>query len=562
MLIHLSIKNFAIVKSLELNLENGLTAITGETGAGKSIAIDALGLCMGDRADASSVRSGTEKAEIVAHHSIVNNIKAKHWLDEQAMLNDDNNDICFIRRVISKEGRSKAFINGCAASLSQLKALNECLLAIHGQNTHLALLKEDNQRKTLDNFANHINLQDNVTSSYKAWKQKQTLLSELELQKQQRLDRQQLVAYQVKELDEFAIEENEFAELEAEHKRLSYVQELREKSQQSLDLLYENERYAALSTLQQQIDSLSSLVTHDPSLESIVSLLQDSATQLDEAVHELRHYKDHLDADPLRFSEVESRFSHMISLARKHKVAPEELFVLHQSLSAELNKLSADEQELENLQNKVLDAETTYIAHAEALSKSRKKAAKQFESALLGYVSQMNMPNAKIALEIDFCSNAKATMHGLDKVSILVSVNPGQPVGPLEKVLSGGELSRFGLAVQVIGLSAESIPTLIFDEVDTGISGPTASVVGQLLRQLGKKQQVLCVTHLPQVAAQAHNQLFVSKISDKKHTETSVLPLTPQDRVHELARLLAGDKITESAIENAKALLKDAESIN
>jgi DNA repair protein RecN (Recombination protein N) len=562
MLIHLSIKNFAIVKSLELNLERGLTAITGETGAGKSIAIDALGLCMGDRAEASSVRAGAERAEIVAHYSIGHNCNAKQWLDEQAMFNDDNKDICFIRRVISKEGRSKAFINGCAASLSQLKTLSECLVAIHGQNTHLALLKEDNQRKTLDNFADHATLLNKVASSYTFWKKKQTSLKELEQQKQQRLDRQQLIAYQVKELDDFAVEENEFVQLEAEHKRLSYFQELKEKSQQSIDVLYESEQYAALSSLQQQIDNLSDVVAHDAKLEPIVSLLQDSAVQLDEAIHELRHYNDSLDADPARFSEVESRFSQMISLSKKHRVAPEELYTLHQSLADELKKLSADEQELESLKNDVLTAEKTYISHSEALSKSRRKAAKRLESALLDYVIQMNMPHAKIALNIDFCTNAKASIFGLDKVSILVSVNPGQPVAPLDKVLSGGELSRFGLAVQVISLSTDSIPTLIFDEVDTGISGPTASVVGQLLRQLGREQQVMCVTHLPQVAAQAHNQLFVSKISDKKQTETNVIPLTPQDRVHELARLLAGDTITESAIENAKTLLKNAESVN
>ncbi|MBO1255443.1 DNA repair protein RecN [Alteromonas sp. 5E99-2] len=562
MLIHLSIKNFAVVKQLELNLEQGLTAITGETGAGKSIAIDALGLCIGDRADASSVRVGAEKAEIVAHHSLVNCVNAKIWLEDNAMLSEDEPDTCFIRRVISKEGRSKAFINGSAASLAQLKELGIHLLSIHGQNTHLALLKEDVQRTTLDNFANHPKLMTSVANFYSEWKSKQQQLQKLEDEKLRRADRQQLLSYQVKELDEFAIEDGEFEKLEAEHKRLSYHQHLVEQSEQSLHLLYDADQHAALSVVQQQIDSLSDLIEHDGQLTSTVSLLQESAAQLEEAIHELRHYTDSLDADPQRFAEIESRFSLAVSLARKHQIQPEALYSYHQTLSNELATLSADEETLTTLKAEVALAKTDYLKQAKKLSTSRQKAAKAFSASLLDYVAQMNMPHAQITLKVSFDENAKASALGLDKVSILISVNPGQPQGPLDKVLSGGELSRVGLAVQVISLSEDAAPTLIFDEVDTGISGPTASIVGQLLKRLGQDQQVLCVTHLPQVAAQAHNQLFVSKLTNGTQTETNVLPLTPQDRIHELARLLAGDTVTESAIENAKELLKQAEQVN
>lgn len=560
MLIHLSIKNFAVVKQLDLNLEQGFTAITGETGAGKSIALDAIGLCLGERADPSSVRPGADKAEIVSHFSLAKTPEARAWLEEHEMLSEDDADTCFIRRVISKEGRSRAFINGSTASLGQLKSLGSKLLAIHGQNTHLALLKEETQRQTLDTFAEHDELLEKVKSIYTSWQSKKQQLVTLQQEKQKRLDKHQLLTYQLKELDEFALEENEFLKLEAEYKRLSHHQHLVEQSQDALYALYESEHHAALAAVQKHADNLSSLVEHDANLESAVSLMYEASAQLEEAVNELRHYTDSLDADPQRFTFIESRYSTAVSLARKHQVAPEQLFDFHATLLNELQRVNNDEDICKELESELNTLADSYYSVSKQLHESRQNAATKLESALLDYLKQMNMPHAQLSMCVNYEHNKTPTPNGMDSVKLLVSVNPGQMPGPLEKTVSGGELSRIGLAVQVIGQSKDSPPTLIFDEVDTGISGPTASIVGHLLKQIGKDQQVISVTHLPQVAAQAHNQLFVSKITNGAETETRVLPLTPQDRIHELARLLAGDTVTDSAIENAKVLLAQAQN--
>ena len=559
MLVNLSIKNFAVVKQLSVNLESGMTAITGETGAGKSIAIDALSLCLGERADAGAVRKDAPKAEIVAHFNLKGHKAALAWLDEQELLDEDD-DSCFVRRVISREGRSKAFINGTPVSLQQLKQFGQYLIAIHGQNTHLQLLKDDYQRKLVDQYAAHPALLSAVSDNYRLWKQKQSELKNLETQAQQRADRQQLLAYQVQELDEFAIEDGEFTELEIEHRRLSNGQTLLEQAQTSFYNLYENDEGNALSIIQNGLDRLSELEEHDSALTPIIALLNEASIQVEEAARELRSYCDDLEIDPLRLQQVESRYSKAMELARKHTVMPEELFGHHQALAAEFAGLEQDENRLEDLQHEVVEAKDAYRQACEALSASRQIASVKLAEAIQGQIRQMNMPHAVIDIAVDYQEDKTPVASGLDDVTFLVSTNPGQPADKLEKVVSGGELSRIGLAIQVLTSDKHATPTMIFDEVDTGISGPTAAIVGGLLRRLGKVSQVMCVTHLPQVAAQAHNQLFVTKFSDGNTTETQMLPLTKQDRIDELARLLAGDKVTESALANARELLESAES--
>lgn len=559
MLVNLSIKNFAVVKQLSVNLESGMTAITGETGAGKSIAIDALSLCLGERADAGAVRKDAPKAEIVAHFNLKGHKAALAWLDEQELLDEDD-DSCFVRRVISREGRSKAFINGTPVSLQQLKQFGQYLIAIHGQNTHLQLLKDDYQRKLVDQYAAHPALLSAVSDNYRLWKQKQSELKNLETQAQQRADRQQLLAYQVQELDEFAIEDGEFTELEIEHRRLSNGQTLLEQAQTSFYNLYENDEGNALSIIQNGLDRLSELKEHDSALTPIIALLNDASIQVEEAARELRSYCDDLEIDPLRLQQVESRYSKAMELARKHTVMPEELFGHHQALAAEFAGLEQDENRLEDLQHEVVEAKDAYRQACEALSASRQVASVKLAEAIQGQIRQMNMPHAVIDIAVDYQEDKTPVASGLDDVTFLVSTNPGQPADKLEKVVSGGELSRIGLAIQVLTSDKHATPTMIFDEVDSGISGPTAAIVGGLLRRLGKVSQVMCVTHLPQVAAQAHNQLFVTKFSDGSTTETQMLPLTKQDRIDELARLLAGDKVTESALANARELLESAES--
>jgi len=560
MLAHLSISNFAVVKQLSVQLEHGLTAITGETGAGKSIAIDALSLCLGERADANAVRKGAQKAEIIAHFSLENNTFAKHFLDEHELTSDEDDNSCFIRRVISKEGRSKAFINGIPASLQQLKSLGQYVLAIHGQNTHLQLLKEDYQRNLIDSYSDYSGLLENVKHAYMQWKEKQKLLSDLQNQAQQREDRLQLLTYQVKELDEFSIEEGEFEELETEHKRLSNGQSLLEQAQTSVYNLYENDEGNALSVIQHSIERLGELEAHDATLTPIVAMLNEASIQVEEAASELRSYCDALEIDPLRLQQVEARYGKAMDLARKHNVMPEALFQHHQSLTREFTALGEQETLLTTLEDEVSTSKEEYLATTQVLSNDRQQAALALAADIEKQIRQMNMPHAQVQIDVDYDPLKKPSVTGLDVITFKASTNPGQDADKLEKVVSGGELSRIGLAIQVIANDNNATPTMIFDEVDTGISGPTASIVGGLLRKLGKQSQVMCVTHLPQVAAQAHNQLFVTKITDGESTETQMLALTKQDRVDELARLLAGDKVTKSALANAKELLKSAAS--
>ncbi|WP_166425740.1 DNA repair protein RecN [Paraglaciecola sp. 20A4] len=557
MLLHLSIRNFAVVKSLDIDLALGMTAVTGETGAGKSISVDALGLCLGDRADASFVRTGASKAEVCATFDVTNLPLAQKWLQEQEL--DDEND-CLIRRVISSEGRSKAFINGTAVPLQQLKNLGQYLLSIHGQHAHQQILKAETQRDLLDNFAEHPSLLTNVAQHFAALQQKQKHYRELLAGQQQRTDRYQLLSYQVTELDEFAIADDEFLELEIEHKKLSNSQTLLEQTQLTFHQLYEADDFNALSAVQNSIDILSELQEHDPTLTPILGLLTEASIQIDEAAQELRHYTEQLEIDPMKMQQVEARYSQALDLARKHQVQPEDLFAHHQGLAQELSQLSNDDELLDSMKDELLALEKLYFQSAEKLSLSRNKAASKLAKRVECEIHKMNMGDAVFKIEVEHLSQSAPQKSGLDSVHFKVSTNKGQDLDKIEKVVSGGELSRIGLAIQVISSHSSQVATMIFDEVDTGISGSTASVVGQLLRKLGETCQVICVTHLPQVAARAHNQMFVTKFSDKKTTETHMISLQENERIAELARLLAGDKLTDSALANAKELLQISNS--
>lgn len=553
MLHQLSIRNFAIVQSLDIELQSGMTAITGETGAGKSIAIDALSLCLGDRAEASMVRKGADKAEITACFGLHNLPLAQQWLATQELQEDEPE--CVIRRVISAEGRSKAYINGAPVSLQQLKNLGQYLVSIHGQHAHQQLLKADVQRELLDSYANHPNLQQELTKRYQLLLDTRKQYQQLQDNQQHREARRQLLEYQVQELDEFAIEDGEFEQLEIEHKRLSHSQSLLEQSQLSFHQLYDADDINALSIIQHAIDRLSELQAHDASLTPIIELLSEANIQVDEASQQLRDYIDDLEVDPFRMQQVEARFSRAMELARKHQVMPEGLYEYHQSLAQEFSQLQQDDNQLEALAATLEQLRQDYLQAAETLSQSRQKAATKLADNVQREIRQMNMSQACFSIQVRFDSQLAISRHGQDVIEFMVATNPGQPADALEKVASGGELSRIGLAVQVIASTNHKVPTMIFDEVDTGISGPTASVVGQLLRKLGKDAQVMCVTHLPQVAACAHHQMLVTKFSDGKTTETHMIPLEQQQRIEELARLLAGDKLTDTALANARELL-------
>lgn len=552
MLTHLSIKNFAIVRHLDIEFSAHSTAITGETGAGKSISIDALGLCLGERAESSMVRKGAEKAEVTATFSLGENPFAQSWLHEQDL--DDEDHSCIIRRVVSKEGRSRAWINGSPVTLQQLKELGVFIVNIHGQHAHQELLKPDVQRNMLDESGSHASVLASVKKQSQAYNKLLKHFQQLQNEEQQRADRKQLLQYQLQELDEFQLGEDEFPKLEAEFKKLSHSQTLLEDSQICLHNLYESDQSTALSIVDDALDKLSGLIEHDPTLSVVTTLLGEAQINIQEAAEELRHYVERLEIDPLRMQQTEERYGKSMELARKHSVMPEMLAAHHQELQREFSTLTQQDNDLASMNDDLEALKETYFESANKLHGARVKVANKLAKQVTEQLHKMNMPHATFSIDVTTQINAKISPTGTDDVRFLLAANKGIEGDSIEKVASGGELSRIGLALQV--LTNKKSATLMFDEVDVGISGATASVVGQLLRDLGEDNQVICVTHLPQVAAKAHQQMLVTKFSDKEVTETHMQPLSEAQRVKELARLLAGDEITESALENAKGLLK------
>ena len=556
MLTQLTVQNFAIVQFLELEFHQGMTTITGETGAGKSIAIDALGLCLGERADASMVRMGTEKAEVNARFNLNDTPHASAWLKNNDLENNISDDSeCLLRRTISKEGRSRAYINGTPVPLSQLKSLGQLLVNIHGQHAHQSLLKNDIQLSIIDEYANHHALLQKVKDTYQGWFFLNKQLKQQQLSLQEKQARKQLLEYQIEELDEFALAEDEFQTIEQEHKRLANSGVLLEACQISLNQLSEGEEVDSLSLLHKSISLLEPQMDNDPALSAIVSNLQEAVIQIEETGYELRHFSENLELDPEQFQQLENRMSDILSLARKHQVQPELLYSFHKKLSKEYKQLNNNEAQIEQLTNDLQQAESDYFKHAQKLSQSRLRYSKELSKKITKSIQQLNMQEGQFYVSLIQNENKQLSPIGIDSIEFQVATNAGQELQDLGKVASGGELSRIGLAIQVIISQRVSIPTLIFDEVDVGISGATAAIVGKLLRSLGENTQIFCVTHLPQVAGNGHQQMFVNKQSDGKATNTTMFKLNNQERINELARLLGGDSITERTRANAEELL-------
>ncbi|MCW8996373.1 MAG: DNA repair protein RecN [Psychromonas sp.] len=556
MLTQLTVQNFAIVQFLELEFHQGMTTITGETGAGKSIAIDALGLCLGERADANMVRMGTEKAEVNARFNLNDTPHAAVWLTNNELENSisDENE-CLLRRTISKEGRSRAYINGTPVPLSQLKSLGQLLVNIHGQHAHQSLLKSDIQLSIIDEYANHHTLLQKVKDTYQGWFFLNKKLKQQQLSIQEKQARKQLLEYQIEELDEFALAEDEFQTIEQEHKRLANSGVLLESCQVSLNLLNDGEEVDSLSLLRKSISLLEAQMDNDPALAVIVSNLQEAVIQVEEASYELRHFSDNLELDPEQFVQLETRLSDLLSLARKHQIQPEFLYNFHQKLSKEYKQLNNSEVQIEQLTNDLQQAESDYFKHAKKLSQSRLRYSKELSKKITSSIQQLNMQEGQFNVSLTQNTSKQLSPLGIDSIEFQVATNAGQELQDLSKVASGGELSRIGLAIQVIISQRISTPTLIFDEVDVGISGATAAIVGKLLRSLGESTQIFCVTHLPQVAGNGHQQMFVNKQSNGKTTNTTMFTLNNQERIKELARLLGGDSITERTLANAEELL-------
>lgn len=545
MLTDLSIRDYAIVQRLDIELHNGMTCVTGETGAGKSIMLDALGLCIGDRADARAVRAGADRAEISALFSVEHLPLAQAWLERAALLEGHE---CLIRRTVTSDGRSRAFINGSPATLAQCTELGELLVDIHSQHAHQSLLRRSVQRELLDEFSEITNEASAVASEAEAIRGLKQELATLTSSSKELEERRDLLNYQIEELLELNFTEGELESLELEQKLLSNanwimdtVHSVSEQCAQLGDQLRSS--VAALSD-----DRLGSGI--DESRDMVAS----SQIQLEEAASELRRYLDRIELDPQKLQEVEKRLDAAYTLARKHRIQPEALADHLNTLSDELEGLEQGNQRLDELKKEIDKRQTEWIGAATALSKKRAAGGKALASRAMDLLAQLAMERCTLEIGLLPLDADKLDPRGLEEVEIWIATNPGSQPGPLSKVASGGELSRISLALQVAVADMATAPTMIFDEVDVGVGGAVADVVGKLLRTLSANVQVLCVTHLPQVAAKGHKHIQVSKAGDEVVT-TSLNYLSGDERVEELSRMLGGAVVTDATRENARELL-------
>ncbi|MFT4172282.1 MAG: DNA repair protein RecN [Rhodocyclaceae bacterium] len=549
MLRRLTITDFVLVDRLELDFRPGFGALTGETGAGKSILLDALALLLGERADSSVVRAGRDKADIVAEFDLPAEPALVRWLAEQDLATDDGQVL--VRRVVDNNGRSRAYINGTPATAAQLRELGEHLADIHGQHAHHALLRGDAQRLLLDTQGGLLPLAREVGGAYKAWQTAREVLTTARAGQESLARERDLLAFEVKELAELAFEPGQWEAINQEHGRLTHAASLLEGAAAALEAVSEGE--AALSDQTERVAArLQELTQYDESLGEVAQLLSEAAIRLEEAGHALRRYRDRVELDPERLAELEQRLTAVIGAARKYRVQPDTLGELLAERRARFDSL-AEMADVAALEVRERAAFTSFDGAAQKLSKGRARIAKQLATAVTGAMQELAMAGGKF--DIALTAEPEGSVQGYERVEFLVAANPHQAPRPLAKVASGGELSRIGLAIQVIASEAQSVPTLIFDEVDVGIGGGVAEIVGRRLRELGQGRQVLCVTHLPQVAAQANWQWKVAKETQGGQTLSRLTELDAPARVEEIARMLGGVNITETTRSHAAELL-------
>ncbi|WP_370980019.1 DNA repair protein RecN [Agaribacterium sp. ZY112] len=553
MLTHLQISNFTLVEQLELELKRGLSALTGETGAGKSILLDALGLVAGDRADADKVRHGAERADIQASFNVSKLPFIGKWLSEQELGNEDE---CLLRRVVTREGRSRAFINGQSVTLQQLKLLGDMLVDIHSQHEHQSLLKNTTQQRLLDAFGQQRSLVKEVKRAYFHWHSCKEQLEHLQSQSDEIDARFQLLSYQVEELDQLALGENELNELEQEQRQLANLESIQQ-SCQYLNELCNDDENGLLAKLHSALRVLTELPKKSEHLLNSQSLLEQALINSQEAQADIEREQFSNELDPARLPEIEQRLSSIYDVARKHKVLPEELSALHQQLSAELLKLQSGDEQIEALEKALREHLENYQKLADKLSRKRQSAVTKLNRAVNGKLAQLAMGHADFVVELVELDE-KPHCNGNEQVHFLISTTPGQAPKALSKIASGGELSRISLAIQVVTAQTSTIPTLVFDEVDVGIGGTTGDIVGNLLRELGEQGQVLCVTHLAQVASKAHQHLRVEKTIAKDSVNSSLNQLNNDEKVVEIARMMGGDVASEQSLAHAMAMLKSA----
>ncbi len=554
MLQTLALRDFVIVDQLELDFSSGFTVLTGETGAGKSILLDALSLVLGERADSSQIREGSNRAEISALFRI-DPQQIQHfnqWLDEQGFPFEDDGQNLLLKRTVESNGRSRAFINGSVATLSQLREAGDQLVDIHGQHAHQLLLKGGAQRELLDRHANHMDLVVQVSQSFKTLHESRRRLEQAENAGQDIERERERLEWQLEELTELSPQEGEWSAIQGEHARLANGAKIISGCQEAIDVLSDADN-SVESTLSKASANMSALAEHDSALSDISQALESAQIQIDEAVHSLNRYLQKLDLYPARLSEVEERMQALHGAARKYRTEADELPQLLNDTTERLEALTAS-QNIEALREKVKQEELVFLKQAKQLSQKRSKAALDLSKQVTTAMQDLSMAGGQ--LEIALLPLAEGGNHGLEQIEFLVAGHAGSTPRSLAKVASGGELARISLAISVITSKASFTPTLIFDEVDAGIGGAVAETVGKLLRQLGESHQILCVTHLPQVAAQGNHHLKVSKSQAGDKTLSQVTPLGRVERVEEVARMLGGATITDTTRRHARELLE------
>ena len=554
MLQTLSLRDFVIVDQLELDFSSGFTVLTGETGAGKSILLDALSLVLGERADSSQIREGCSRAEISALFRI-DPQQIEHfnqWLDEQSFPLEDGGQSLLLKRTVEANGRSRAFINGSVATLVQLRETGDQLVDIHGQHAHQLLLKGGAQRELLDRHANHLDLVTEVSQLFKTLNESRRKLEQAENAGQDIERERERLEWQLEELTELSPQEGEWATIQGEQARLANGAKIISGCQEAIDALSDADN-SVESTLSKASANISTLAEHDSALSDISQALESAQIQIDEAVHGLNRYLQKLDLDPARLSEVEERMQALHGAARKYRTEADDLPKLLLDTTERLEALTAS-QNIEALRERVKQEELAYLKQAKQLSQKRSKAALDLGKQVTTAMQDLSMAGGQ--LEITLLPLAEGGAHGLEQFEFLVAGHAGSTPRSLAKVASGGELARISLAISVITSKASFTPTLIFDEVDAGIGGAVAETVGKLLRQLGQSHQILCVTHLPQVAAQGNHHLKVSKSQAGDKTLSQVMPLGRPERVEEVARMLGGATITDTTRRHARELLE------
>jgi DNA repair protein RecN (Recombination protein N) len=549
MLKNLIIRDFVIVDTLELDFSTGFTALTGETGAGKSILIDALSLALGERGDAGMVRSGCERAEIGAEFDISDMPQLQSWLREQELEGDEG--VCLLRRILDAAGRSRGFINGRSATLQQMREAGEHLIDIHGQHAHQSLLRADSQRDLLDSHAGLGKQAEEVAAAFKDWQTLHRRRLQLEQNAEAVAAERELLSFQRRELETLNFAVTEWETLQADHARLSHAAGLLETAQFGVEVLSDSDT-ACLAQLNALTARLRSGLEFDAGLQDTLTMLESAQNELQEAVYALRHYQQRLETDPQQLRQQEQRMADVVEAARKYRVPPEQLPEVLSGIVARLDELGGS-ADLAELAKQDETARAAYLEAAKKLSEARIAAAQALSNEITVAMQTLAMQGGKFSVAL--LPLNEGNVHGLEMVEFQVAANQGTPLRSLAKVASGGELSRISLAIQVAASRAATVPTLIFDEVDSGIGGRVAEIVGALLKQLGRRHQVMCVTHLPQVAAQADAQWQVSKAAHAGKTLSHIRVLDGAERIEEIARMLGGVKITETTRKHAAELL-------